>query len=78
MKYPTTSNKLKKLAKLIQFTLKLICFSFLIFLSMFVIYIGKDVYVPMICAFLLVFLMLFVIEFLFFTEWEDLFKNDKK
>lgn len=67
-------NKLQKLARLIQFTVKLICFSFI----MFAIYIINDVFdgKPLKCFFALI-IIIVVVNFVLFTKWENLFKNKK-
>ena len=70
-------NKLQKLARLIQFTVKLICFSFI----MFEIYIINDLFdgklLKFFFALIIMFIIIVVVNFVLFTKWENLFKNKK-
>jgi len=70
-------NKLQKLARLIQFTVKLICFSFI----MFEIYIINDLFdgklLKFFFALIIMFIIIVVVNFVLFTKWENLFKNNK-
>ena len=70
-------NKLQKLARLIQFTVKLICFSFI----MFEIYIINDVsdgkLLTFFFALIAMGIIIVVVNFVLFTKWENLFKNNK-
>jgi hypothetical protein len=70
-------NKLQKLARLIQFTVKLICFSFI----MFEIYIINDVFdgklLTFFFALIIMVIIIVVVNFVLFTKWENLFKNKK-
>ena len=70
-------NKLQKLARLIQFTVKLICFSFI----MFVMCVINDLFdgALLIVFFALISLVIIMILWglIWDTKWENLFKNKK-
>lgn len=70
-------NKLQKLARLIQFTVKLICFSFI----MFIVCVFNELSDGglLISFFALISLVIFMIlwSLIWDTKWENLFKDNK-
>jgi len=70
-------NKLQKLARLIQFTVKLICFSFIMFVMCLINDLSGGGLLIIFFALISLVMIMILWGLIWDTKWENLFKNKK-
>ena len=70
-------NKLQKLARLIQFTVKLICFSFIMFVMCVINDLSDGGLLIIFFALISLVIIMILWGLIWDTKWENLFKNKK-